>query len=160
MTAPKKPKRPTRPREKPVAELRPTILLMLGDGYTVSAIARECKCARRTVRLVRDDPDAQVQLAAKRKARVAEHEARIEDGRRILQEGVTAAAHALVDATQHADPRVRVRAARELLDRVGIPRVEEVHHSGDEAEVDLSLLSDEEFDQFRALRAKAKVKRL
>lgn len=150
MTAPK----PTpKPREKPVAELRGPILILLAEGYTVSHIARELACARSTVRSVRALPESQAKLAAARKERAAQGEASVEDARRILREASQAAALVLADGTQHADPRVRVRAAREVLDRIGIPRIEEVQTRNLDAP-DLSKLTDEELATWERLNAK------
>jgi transposase-like protein len=129
------------------------ILARLLARYSVSAVARDLGCNRSTVRAVRDRPEVQVQLAEARAAREAAHAAALDDARRILREGAPAAALAIVDATQHPDPHVRVRAARELLDRVGIPRVEEVQTRNLDAP-DLAKLTDEELATWERLSAK------
>lgn len=129
------------------------IVARLVEGWTVTATARALSVSRVTVRAVRDRPEVQVRMAEARAAREVSHAAALEDARRILREGAAGAALALVDATQHPDPQVRVRAARELLDRVGIPRVEEVQTRSLDAP-DLAKLTDEELATWERLSVK------
>ena len=129
------------------------IVSLLVAGYAVAAITRELGCSRATVGAVRSRPEVQEQLAAEREKRADAHAAMLEDARRILREGGIAAAHALVDAVTHHDPNVRARAAAQVLDRIGVPRIEEVHTREGDAP-DLAKLSDDELAEWERLSAK------
>jgi hypothetical protein len=61
-------------------------------------------------------------------------------------------AQVFVEALEHADPRVRLHAAKEIADRVGLPRTERLESAG--APMDLSKLTTEEVEQLAALMAK------
>lgn len=152
-TRPQLPSVPLPTREMAPETRDAEIVAKLVEGRTVTATARALSVSRVTVRAVRDLPEVQARMAAARAAREAAHAAALEDARRILREGAQGAALALVDATQHPDPNVRVRAARELLDRVGIPRVEEVQTRSLGAP-DLTKLTDDELADWERLSAK------
>jgi len=149
VTAPKPPRAHDRDREVRDEE----IVALLVAGYAVAAITRELGCSRRNVGIVRSRPEVQARLAEERAKRADAHEAMLEDARRILREGGVDAAHALVDAVTHHDPNVRARAAAQILDRIGIPRIEEVHQRGFDRP-DLTKLTDEELVLWERLNAK------
>jgi len=143
------PRSRTRDREVRDEQIVPLLLA----GYAVAAITRQLGCSRATVGAVRSRPEVQKRLAEERAKRADAHEAMLEDARRILREGGVDAAHALVDAVTHHDPNVRARAAAQVLDRIGIPRIEEVQTRALDAP-DLSKLSDDELATWERLNAK------
>lgn len=143
------PRSRTRDREVRDEQIVPLLLA----GYAVAAITRQLGCSRATVGAVRSRPEVQKRLAEERAKRADAHEAMLEDARRILREGGVDAAHALVDAVTHHDPNVRARAAAQILDRIGIPRIEEVRQRGLDRP-DLSKLTDDELREWERLNAK------
>lgn len=143
------PRSRTRDREVRDEQIVPLLLA----GYAVAAITRQLGCSRATVGAVRSRPEVQKRLAEERAKRADAHEAMLEDARRILREGGVDAAHALVDAVTHHDPNVRARAAAQVLDRIGIPRIEEVRQRGLDRP-DLSKLTDDELREWERLNAK------
>lgn len=149
MTAP----RPPRAHERDHDVRDEEVVALLVAGYAVAAITRQLGCSRATVGAVRARPEVQARLAAERAKRADAQEAMLEDARRILREGGVDAAQALVDAVTHHDPNVRARAAAQVLDRIGIPRIEEVHQRGLDRP-DLTKLTDEELVLWEQLNAK------
>lgn len=141
------------PRSMTPEERDAKILELLLAGHAGAHVARELSVSRNTVAAVRERPDVQPRLAAARAARAAALEEGLEDARRVLREGASAAAQALVDGINDDDPNVRLRAAAQLLDRIGVPRVEEVRNRSVDLP-DLSKLSDEELAQWEELNAK------
>lgn len=126
---------------------------LLAEGFSCSAISRELKIRVDTVIVWRDSPEGQAEVRRLRTERNAELGATLKQARLDLEMLIPRAITALGDALAASNPNVRVRAAREILDRGGMPRTE-IHeeHGGD---VDLSGLSLEELEQLRALHAKA-----
>lgn len=126
---------------------------LLGEGLTVTEVARRLDLSRQTVSVWKNHVVAPA---------VAEEEARraesfsdsVAEARAKLAAGALKAAEVLVEQLDSKDPAVRSLAARTLLDRVGVPRTERV-----EVEVpteDLTALTDDELAELERLRAKAK----
>jgi transposase-like protein len=127
---------------------------LLAEGYTVTAVARQLGLSRPTVRGWRDSPDGQKQLAAARAARDAESREVVADARRIVRANLAFAAQVLADKLRSPHPHVALAAARELLDRGGLPRTERVEGGGAPA-ADLSRLTDDELVTLARLQQKA-----
>lgn len=153
---PQNPPEPTAPKlQRGGAVARAEAMRLLAEGFTLSSIAAELDVDRCTVREWRDSPAGRAELAAARKAREASFADAVADAHRIVRENLPRALLVLVDQLDHPDPSVASLAARTLADRGGVPRTQRVE-SAPESDVDLSQLSDAEFEQFRALRAKAR----
>jgi hypothetical protein len=153
MTSRKQPK-PAATLERGGPEARAEAMRLLAEGFTLTSVAEHLGMARCTVREWRDSPAGQIELAAARKAREASFADAVADAHRIVREALPRALQIIVDQLDDPDPAVASLAARTLADRGGVPRAQRIE-SAPESDIDLSLLSDAEFEQLRALRAKA-----
>lgn len=135
-------------------EARAHAYRLLAEGFSCSAVARDLKIRVDTVIVWRDSPEGSDEIRRLREQRNAELGATLRQGRLDLETLVPRAITALGDALGAANPSVRVRAAREILDRAGLPRTE-VHEERGGGDLDLSALSAEELDTLRDLHAKA-----
>ena len=127
---------------------------LIVEGYPLRAIARDLAVRVETVIGWRDSVEGRDAVAALKAKRNQELGATLRQGRMDLEALVPSAIEALRDALGVANPQVRVRAAREILDRAGLPRTE-VHEERGGGDLDLSALSAEELDTLRDLHAKA-----
>jgi hypothetical protein len=143
---------PPLPRTLSATERTAEIARRLEAGQSVAFIARALTCARLTVRMVRDDPEMQTRIASACKTREATHAEALATARQLMLEATPQVAQAFIDALDHADPRVRLQAAKEIADRIGLPRTERLESST--APVDLSKLTTEEVEQLAALTTK------
>lgn len=153
---------PQKPPEAPDPKLRrggplarAEAMKLLAEGFTLTSVADTIGVDRWTVREWRDSPAGQIELAAARKAREAAFADAVADAHRIVREALPRALQIIVDQLDDPDPAVASLAARTLADRGGVPRAQRIE-SAPESDVDLARLSDAEFEQFRALRAKAR----
>jgi transposase-like protein len=121
----------------------------LADGYSVAAVARELEVRRNTVRDWRERPECRVLLERARAARADACREAAEEARRIYREAAARAAQRMVDLLD--DPTHAPAAARDILDRIGVLRGEELRLGG---AVDLSRLSDDELAALEAAAAK------
>ncbi len=146
------PNPPPPPRTLGATERTAEITRRLEAGQSVAHIARELTCARLTVRTVRNDPEMQARIAAACKAREDAHAGHLATARGLMLEATIDVAQAFIDALDHADPRVRLLAAKEIADRIGLPRTERLESAA--PPTDLSKLSTEELEQLAALTSK------
>ena len=155
-STPRKPPEPTAaPLERGGPIARAEAMKLLAEGFTLTSVAANLGVDRCTVREWRDSPQGQAELAAARKAREAAFADAVADAHRIVREALPRALQVIVDQLDHPDPAVASLAARTLADRGGVPRAQRIE-STPESDIDLSQLSNAEFEQFRALRAKAR----
>lgn len=118
------------------------------EGLTVSEIARRIGVARETVsRWVNHHAAAAV--AREREKRSQTFEDALTEARALLRDNTAAAARVLVSQLSDSDPTVAQSAAKTLLDRAGLPRVEVVQ--SETRPLDLSGLTEEELATFEAL---------
>ena len=123
------------------------------EGLTVSEIARRVGVARETVsRWV--NHKAVEAVATERAARAQGFEDAVAAARKELKASTLDAARVLVGQLANADPAVAAAAAKTILDRSGLPRVEVVHTEAEP--LDLSGLTAEELDAFEGLLLKVK----
>jgi hypothetical protein len=150
----RKPGRPTR-------VVRERALALLAAGEAPSAVALACSVDAATIWRWRDSDEGRAVLAqaalereANRKAdAVAQREAS-QKARAMLVAGAERASETILGALASPNAHVRIRAAREVLDRVGVVRTQRLELGG--TPLDLTKLSDEEFATLEALVAKAK----
>lgn len=132
-------------------ELRAEALRLLTENYTLSAVARMLGVNRNTVREWRDSPEGQRSLEQARTARAEQYQNAAEQARQVIRENVARAAQTLADNLDAPNRRDRATAARELLDRGGVPRTERVE-GGAGRSADLSRLTDEQLVQLARLQ--------
>jgi len=145
-------KPPPRGQKKTNPDKRVEAMRLLAEGSGPTDVARALKVGERTVRAWRDSPEGQRELSAARKAREAAFMDAAERARRILREGAEKAAQVLVDQLSSGDAATKSIAARTLLDRVGVPRVERREFVPPPA--DLSNLTDDELAELERLNRK------
>lgn len=159
MTDPTTPPPQTKPKRnrKIGPEAKAEAYRLLAEGYAVRAVGRMLKVQPATILNWRDLPEGQQYLAAARKSREAAYADAVADAARILRDNATKAAQTLVDTLEDPmgsrRPPTQVKAATEILDRIGLPRTERVE-TKDTTAPDLSALSDEELTLYEALTRK------
>lgn len=133
---------------------------LLAQGRGVRDVARSLDVDERTVTRWRETPEGQARLARAEEDRERIRAVAIEaerntvvDARQRLHELALRAVSRLEEALDDDDVQARLRAAREVLDRAGVPRTERVENA--EADLDFSSLSPEERAQLRELLTKA-----
>jgi hypothetical protein len=150
-----------KPPGRPTRVVRERALAMLAEGASPSAVALACRVDAATVWRWRDTPEAREIMAAaaleretaRRADAVAQREA-ANKARAALVAGAERASTTVLNALAHHNAHVRLRAAREVLDRVGVVRTQRLELGG--TPLDLTLLTDEEFATLEALVAKAR----
>mgnify|MGYP000609006259 CR=1 FL=1 len=135
---------------------RDEALRLLAEGYTVAAAARAVKTRENTVRDWRDSPDGQRLLAEARAQRAADIANAVARARQLLEDNAVLAAQALVDNLKSSAPSVRTGAARNILDRVGVPVVREIRGTVTQEGVDPSRLTTEELLELDRLNRKVR----
>jgi len=127
---------------------------LLAEGITAQAVARKVKVAPTRVTLWKQSPEGRKMFLEFLRAREAELDAGVRDGRAELRNAVSVAVEALVDVAVNGSGQPRVTAAQTILDRIGIIKTEQVQlqHSGG---ADLGKLSPEELRQLEELTTKA-----
>lgn len=132
---------------------------LLAGGRGVGEVASALGVSESTVFRWRDTPEGQARLAAandeRERERAAAAEARrntVVEARTRLHELALKAVEALEGGLNNDDPQARLRAAREVLDRAGVPRTERVETGA--PELDLSKLTPDERATMRALLTK------
>lgn len=144
-------------RGRPLPDaVREKALALLAEGQTVVAVAAAVKVKRDTVAAWRDSPEGQRVLDDAREKRAAALESAASKARRILEEAAARAAMVLVDQLDASAPNVKVRAAREILGRVGVPTLTESRVTVADDGLDLTRLSLEELQQLDALNRRAR----
>lgn len=136
--------------------LRVRALAMLAEGNTVAAAAAAVKVKPHTVAAWRDSPEGQKLLADAREKRAAEMAGAAKKARAVLDEAAVQAAQVLADGLFAKAPNVRIRAAREILGRVGVPTLTESRVTVNDDGADLSRLSLEELKTLDELNRKAR----
>ncbi len=135
---------------------RDEALRLLAEGYTVAAAARAVKTRENTVRDWRDSPEGQRLLAEARAQRAADIANAAARARQLLEDNAVLAAQALVDNLKSSAPSVRTGAARNILDRVGVPVVREIRGTVTQEGVDPSRLTTEELLELDRLNRKVR----
>lgn len=132
---------------------------LLAQGRGVGEVASALGVDERTVSRWRDTPEGRERLATAQAERERERKAADEERRNTVTEArvrlhqlALRAVEQLEGALGDDDVQARLRAAREVLDRAGVPRTERVE-SGP-AEVDMSKLTAEERATMRDLLTK------
>lgn len=128
---------------------------LLVEGLTVRSVAETLRVDESTVRVWRDSEEGRAALNAARAARAEAFRDTVDEARTKLKSLGLRAVEVLENDLDSADPEVRNRTARTILDRVGLPRTERVETVTQET-ADYSGLTDEEFQEMRRLRAKVK----
>lgn len=125
-------------------------MLMLAEGYSLTATARHFNVQIKTVRDWRERPESQALLAKARAERAATFREAAEEVRKIYRAAAIKAAMRMVDLLDNKDHAKD--AARDILDRIGVLRGEEVHISGN---IDHTKLGVEELRVLDEMRKKA-----
>lgn len=126
---------------------------MLAEGLTVVSVAERLGCSRMTVADWRDSPDGAAELARATAERRREFEDTVAPARAKLKHLAMRAVEVLATQLESTNADVASKAARTILDRVGLPRAERVEVSV--AQRNLSALSDDELRIYDALNEKA-----
>lgn len=121
---------------------------LLAEGFTVSEVARRLGVSRQTVSGWANHTAAEAVSVEKAK-RAQGFEDAVAAARKELKASTLDAARVLVGQLTNADPAVAAAAAKTILDRAGLPRVEVVQSEA--APLDLSGLTEEELATFEAL---------
>lgn len=125
---------------------------LLAEGLPVAEVARRLGVRRQTVSGWKNH-HAKEALATERAKRAATFDDALTRARTLLRDNTEAAAKVLVAQLEDEDPAVAQAAAKTLLDRAGLPRVEVVQK--ETSPLDLSGLSADELEIFERLLAKA-----
>ena len=125
---------------------------LLAEGLNVSAVAERIGAHRDTVRKWRESPEGMAELEAARAAQAEVYRDTVAEARAELKSLAQRAVRALAEDLDSGDAELRHKAARTILDRVGLPRTE--RHEVVPVQEDLSRLSDEEVEMLRVIRAK------
>lgn len=125
---------------------------LLAEGFTATSIAERLNVSRRVVMAWRDSPEGAEDLAQARAEREQEFRDTFKEARDKLKSLSLRAVEVLAKQLDSGDEDVAGKAARTVLDRVGLPRTE--RHELVPQREDLSRLSDDEVEALRALRAK------
>lgn len=125
---------------------------LLSEGYAIQSVADALGVTRQTIYEWRDSPTGQDALKAARAERSQAFRDTVNEARSELKSLALRAVRVLGEDLVSEDPEVRQRAAKTVLDRVGLPRTE--RHELVPQREDLSRLSDDEVEALRALRAK------
>lgn len=125
---------------------------LLSDGYTVSSVAENLGLSRQTVTVWRDSPEGKALLSAACADRDREFRDTVTEARSKLKSLARRAVEVLEDQLNSGDEDTAGKAARTILDRVGLPRTE--RHEVVPVQEDLSKLSDDEVEMLRVIRAK------
>lgn len=127
---------------------------LLAEGINAQAVARTLKVNPKRVIVWKQSPEGRKMFLEFLRAREAELDAGVRDGRAELRNAVSVAVEALVDVAVNGSGQPRVTAAQTILDRIGIIKTEQVQlqHSGG---ADLGKLSPEELRQLEELTTKA-----
>lgn len=133
------------------ANLQADAMRLLCDGWQLAAVARQLGVNRNTVRDWRDSPDGQRLLAEARVARESHFVDAAERARAMLRESAVAAVQALRDDL--ASPGRRSRAARAILDRIGVMGGQTLHVTS--GVIDLSQLPEDVLAALEAARTTA-----
>jgi hypothetical protein len=118
---------------------------LVACGVSVTMAARAVDVSRETVSRWKSGAGRPMLEAARAEAD-AQLRAEMGDQVRALRGSIAAAIRELRRALKSNDPRVRLRAAEEILDRVGIGRTSRVETVEAPAQPDLSKLTDAELD--------------
>lgn len=159
MSATNRPKPPPggqKPARKGGPEARAEAFRLLAEGFTVTAVAEHLKVRINTVRAWRDTPEGQRVLDDAREKRAEALKDAATKARRVLEDNALRAAMVLVDQLDASAPNVKVRAAREILGRVGVPTLTESRVTVADDGLDLTRLSLEELQQLDALNRRAR----
>lgn len=124
------------------ADARTEAMRLLSEGLSVTEVARRVGASRQTVSKWKNHT-ALPELAAAREVRAQTFEDAVTGARATIRDNTLKAAQVLVDQLADPDPAIRAAAARTLLDRGGLPRVEVVE-TGPTLPLDLSGLTDDE----------------
>ncbi len=144
-------KRPKAPHDITMPANAPEAMLMLAEGHSLEEVGKRFGKRRQTVRAWRERKDCQEIYREALAAREADFRDVALDVRRILRQGAIRAAIQMVQLLD--DPAQAAAAARDIMDRIGVLRGEQV--TVHNARVDLSNLSTEEIELLEQLQAKA-----
>jgi transposase-like protein len=126
---------------------------LLSDGYTVSSVAENLGLSRQTVTVWRDSPEGKALLEAACADRDREFRDTVTEARSKLKSLARRAVEVLEDQLESGDEDTAGKAAKTILDRVGLPRTERLELSAER--LNLSALSDDELRVYEMLRRKA-----
>lgn len=150
-----------RPRSKPLepgtlerstTAIREEGILLLAEGYSARSVAGFLGVILGTVREWARSNDGQAAMEAARAKRAETIKAGAARALDALRSFAPTAAQVLIDQTQSTDPGVAVRAASQILDRVGVIRSEGYAVSA-VAITSLDALTPDQIAELRRLRA-------
>ena len=133
-------------------DCRARAMRLLAEGFNVSAVAEQVGVNRNTVMAWRASEGGKAELEAARAAQAEVYRDTVAEARAELKSLAQRAVRALAEDLDSGDAELRHKAARTILDRVGLPRTE--RHEVVPVQEDLSKLSDEEVEMLRVIRAK------
>ena len=126
---------------------------MMAEGYTVRAVSGSMGVNEKTIYRWMETPDGKADLDRARAQRLRAFEDTVAPARQQLKSLALRAVQVLAEQLESGDEDVASKAARTILDRVGLPRAERVEVSV--AQRNLSALSDDELRLYDALNEKA-----
>lgn len=140
-------------RVNPSEAVKARAMRLLVSGESLSRVAELVEVSRPTVRAWRDSPEGQRLLRDARAEYDREFKDTVSEARTMLKSLAQRAVEVLDEDLTSEDADIRHKAAKTILDRVGLPRTErlEIH----EERLDLSSLSDTELAEYERLRRKA-----
>ena len=126
---------------------------LLSEGYTVSSVAENLGLSRQTVTVWRDSPEGKALLSAACADRDREFRDTVTEARARLKSLAERAVEVLAEQLESGDEDTAGKAAKTILDRVGLPRTERLELGAER--LNLSALSDDELRVYEMLRRKA-----
>ena len=127
---------------------------LVACGMSVTLAAKSLGVTRETVSRWKNGPGRQL-LQSARASVDTQLKEEAGDQVRALRGAIAAAVRELRKGLKSKDPRVRLRAAEEILDRVGIGRKSRVENVDAPPTPDLSRLTDTELEVLSVLMARA-----
>lgn len=123
------------------------------EGVTGAEAARRVGVRRSTVSAWKNSAEGREFLQALRTEAERGHLAATSDARTVLRDATVKAARVLVAQLSHRDPMIAQSAAKTILDRAGLPRVEVVQSEA--APLNLSGFTEEELSLFEGFLRRA-----
>lgn len=131
---------------------RADAMRLLAEGHSVRSVAAMVNVNEATVHRWRQSDEGKTELEKAQAVRDQVFRDTVAEARAELKSLAQRAVRALAEDLDSGDPELRHKAARTILDRVGLPRTE--RHEVVPVQEDLSRLSDDEVEMLRVIRAK------
>lgn len=126
---------------------------LLSEGLTARAAAAQIGVNEDTIKAWRESPEGKAELEAAQRVRARVFEDTVAHARTRLKSLAERAVEVLAEQLESGDEDTAGKAAKTILDRVGLPRTERLELSAER--LNLSALSDDELRVYEMLRRKA-----